>query len=137
MQTKNGRIHYWLWFGLILTSLPLILTYWKLRGIAVPTTSWIDTFKEVVSRGELLLVCLSLLGVNLGDLFREKCNDETTGFTLLAATFILCLFAIYSFGEINTNGNLDKSYALNTSLVVFLCCICVCLISLFTPRKTA
>lgn len=132
---RNGRIHYWLWFGLVLTTLPLILTFWKLRGVCSNDKAMMDTFKEVVSRGELLLVCLSLLGVNLGDLFKEECNDKTTGFTLLATTFILCLFAIYSFGEINTNSNLDKNYALTTSIVIFLCSIVVCLISIFIPRK--
>ncbi len=131
----NGRLHYWVWFGLILTTLPLILTFWKLRGIAPPNTNWYETFKLVISRGELLLVCLSLLGVNLGDLFKDECSNKTTGFTLVGATIFLCLFAVYSFGEINTNSSIDKDFASNTSIIMFVCSVAICLVSNFTQRN--
>jgi hypothetical protein len=133
---NNGKIHYWLWFGLILTTLPLVLTFWKLRGVASPETTWYDTFKLVIARGELLLVCLSLLGVNLGDLFKDEYPNRTTGFTLMGATIFLSLFAVYAFGEINTNANIDKDFACNTSILMFVCSVAICLVSNFIPRTT-
>ena len=131
---KNGKIHYWLWFGLILTTLPLVLTFWKLRGVA-PETSWHDTFKLVIARGELLLVCLALLGANLGDLFKDECSNRTTGFTFMGATIFLCLFAVYAFGEINTNMNIDKDFACTTSIIMFICSVVICIISNFIQRN--
>ena len=133
---SNGKIHYWLWFGLILTTLPLALTFWKLRGVAIPEVTGYDTFQLVIARGELLLVCLSLLGVNLGDLFKDECANRTTGFTLVGATIFLCLFAVYAFGEINTNLNIDKNFACNTSIIMFICSVVICLVSNFIQRNT-
>ena len=86
---KNNRFQYWIWFGLILTSFPIILTLWKLRGVASIDEPLISTIKRVVSRGELLLVCLSVLGANLGDLFKEECEKKWLSVMLKAITFYL------------------------------------------------
>lgn len=131
---ENGKFHYWLWFGLALTTLPLILTFWKLRGVAILETTWKTTFVTVISRGELLLVCLSLLGANLGDLVKDECVNKLTGFTLKGATIFLCLFAVYSFGEINTNTEINIDFAYNTSITMFICSVVICLISNLVKR---
>ena len=133
---KNNRFQYWIWFGLILTSLPIILTLWKLRGVAPPNEALTTTFKTVVSRGELLLICLSFLGANLGDLFKEECEKGWLSLMLKSITFILSLFAIYSFGEINTNIAFNKDFAFSTSITIFICSILICVVSILTPRKT-
>lgn len=132
---KNSRFQYWIWFGLIFTSFPVIMTLWKLRGIAPSGEGIITTFQNVISRGELLLICLSILGANLGDLFKEKCENERLVFLWQSITFLLSLFAIFSFGEINTNQAFDKDYAFNTSLVIFVCTIIICVTSTLSPRK--
>jgi uncharacterized membrane protein len=131
---KREKLHYWLWFGLILTTIPIIFTYWKLRGVRHTEPSYC-TLVSVLSNGELLLVCLALLGANLGDLFRDQAINKNAGFTLLAMTFVLCLFAIFSYGEINTNDEIDSIYAFNTSIVTFVCSSVVCLVSILTPRR--
>lgn len=132
---KNNRFQYWIWFGLIMTSLPVIFTLWKLRGVAPPEESLTVTFKTVISRGELLLISLSFLGANLGDLFKEEGEIEWLSLMLKSITFILSLFAIYSFGEINTNEAFNKDFAFSTSLAIFICSIIICLVSVLTPRK--
>lgn len=132
---KNSRFQYWIWFGLIFTSLPIILTLWKLRGVAPSSESLFFTFKNVISRGELLLICLSFLGANLGDLFKEECERSWLSLMLKAITFLLSLFAIYSFGEINTNLSFNKDFAFSTSITIFFCSILICIVSVLTPRK--
>ena len=134
---KNSRLLYWILFGLILTSFPIIMTSWKLRGVASIDETLISTIKRVVSRGELLLVCMSFLGANLGDLFKEECENGWLSLMLKAITFFLSLFAIYSFGEINTNLDFNKDFAFSTSLSIFFCSILICIVSVLVPRKTS
>ena len=134
---KNNRFQYWIWFGLILTSFPIIMTLWKLRGVASIDEPLISTIKRVVSRGELLLVCLSVLGANLGDLFKEECEKKWLSIMLTAITFLLSSFAIYSFAVINTNLDFNKDFAFSTSSSIFFCSILICIVSTLIPRKTS
>jgi cobalamin synthase len=132
---NNGRFQYWIWFGLIFTIFPIILTVWKLRGVAPDDSTLLMTIKAVISRGELMLVSLSILGANLGDLFKEECKNRTIGYTIQAITFLLCLFAIGSFSEINTNLEIKKDFAFHTSVTIFICSVLISSVSVFIPRK--
>lgn len=132
---KNSRFQYWIWFGLLFTIFPIFFTIWKLRGVAPDSTTLSMTFKSVIARGELMLVSLSILGANMGDLFKDECLNKTSGYTVQAVTFLLSLFAIGSFSEINTNIALKEGFAYNTSLTIFICSIIISLISIFIPRK--
>ncbi|MGA9407397.1 MAG: hypothetical protein WBW71_09730, partial [Bacteroidota bacterium] len=76
---KPNRFNYWIWFGLVLTALPLIVAVWIVIGESAQETTIIVAFKGVISRGELLLVCLSILGANLGDLFKDECLNKNLG----------------------------------------------------------
>ncbi len=132
---KPNRFNYWIWFGLVLTALPLIVAVWIVIGESAQETTIIVAFKGVISRGELLLVCLSILGANLGDLFKDECLNKNLGLMLKALSFILSLLAISSFGVINTNSNFSKDIIWTTSVWMFYCSVAICLVSSFSPRK--
>lgn len=133
---KNSRFHYWLFFGFILTVLPLLLacTYLYISRTDLNLTWW-DMVKKVSAGGALHLVSLSLLGANLGDLFKDECSWPVLGLYLKAASIFLSFALMFFFCMVFVNPTTDNDSAFHLSIGFFIMGIIVCLISLFAPRK--
>ena len=129
-----NRILYWFWFGLSLSLFPVVLTFWKLNGIN-QSTSWLENLSQAISSGQLLLVCMSILGVNIGELLQTNTNWKKMQLSLTASSFFIALFTTYSFAEINTNPEISLGYTVSTSFWMLFATVSVCLSSFMLPKS--
>jgi len=132
---KKNNFQYWIWFGFVLTMIPIAFSVWKSYGVSADDKELLVVIKNAISNGELMLVSLSLLGANLGELFKKECKKKSIGFLFIGISFTLCLFAISAFGEISVNKDLDEDYAFKSSLLLFILTVIICVISIFIPKK--
>jgi hypothetical protein len=87
-----------------------------------------------ISKGELLLVCMSILGVNIGELLKEDTRLYKTKISLIASSFFIGLFTTYSFAEISTNNQISSAAVASTSFWTFIATILICLGSILLPK---
>jgi len=135
MEEKTIKdLNHWFWFGLIITIAPIIFGIWKLKGIETQLSIW-GAFAKVIQNGELLLVCMALLGVNIGELIKEETEWKKVMTALIGFSIIMSLFVTYSFAEINVSSNMDTDYVVTTSRTLFLSTLGICIASIILPKK--
>ncbi|AGA89700.1 hypothetical protein Thimo_0865 [Thioflavicoccus mobilis 8321] len=91
------KLSHWLWFGLILSILPIIFTAWKLSGSPKPITMPLHYY--VISHGELLLICMSTLGGAIGEIITKPTGWRLTRLWIVGTAVSLALFSAYSYSE--------------------------------------
>lgn len=132
-----NRFVYWFWFGLGLSILPISISCWILCAIH-PEFSFIENLTNSISKGELLIVCTAILGVNIGDLFRDETQErwKLFKFSLVGASIIIALFTGGIYITVATSSqNLSTSLIANTSIVLFIVTICICISSILLPKS--
>src|ERR1035437_6915819 len=132
---NNNRFQYWIFFGFIFTIIPIVVTLIIIKGSTEGGITWSNAFKEAIAKGELFLVCISLLGANIGDLIKEECKNTNSRNMFIGITIVLFFIAVSLFAAINTNSKFDKELSFNSSLLSLVCSFIICLISSFIPRK--
>jgi len=134
-----NRFVYWFWFGLGLSILPIAISCWILCA-QHPELSFEQNLINSITKGELLIVCSAILGVNIGDLFREETieRDKALKFSLVGASVIMALFTggVY-IGIATSSKPLSSSLIAYTSLCMLgvTLIICVCSICLVKTRS--
>jgi hypothetical protein len=97
--------------------------------------TWGQAFYKVISKGELLLVCFSILGANVADLLNSECSNSLAQKTLIGFSLFLCFAMIFLFPVISTNQTFDEDISFNVSWIFLVLSTVMCSISLLTERK--
>ena len=134
MKKFLRSFNHWFIFGLILSLLPLLFSTWRLCGNSSPPLSWIDATKLVTLRGELLLVCVALLGGVIGELVKEDSDWKIFRYWLIGASLVLALFSTYAFAE-SILGNVRQDYIFSTSISVLVSTIVLNTLARLLPQK--
>lgn len=132
---KKSRFLVWLIFGLLLSILPITASIFYLIGLDTTGMTWGQAFYKVISKGELLLVCFSILGANVADLLNNECSNSLAQKTLIGFSLFLCFAMIFLFPVISTNQTFDKNISFNVSWIFLVLSTVMCSISLLTERK--
>lgn len=130
------RFVYWFWFGLGLAILPLAISCWYINAINPDKTFYLNLI-HTLSNGELLIICCAILGVNIGDLFRDETIEKWKffKFSFLGASFLTALFCVGIYISISTTREvLSQKLITNTSIILLFVTIIVCLCSLLLPK---
>lgn len=106
MRRHLYAIQHWLWFGLILSFIPLLCTVWLLYE---PNTQVSSIIKKVTSHGEVLLICLSTLGAGMGELYKNTKKRIFIKPTLVGASLCLSLFCIFAYASVYNGTNMNIS----------------------------
>jgi len=126
---------HWGLFRLAISLTPLIFGIWKAFG-TIENASFSLALGKVISNGELLLICIALLAVNIGDLIKEKTEWKKLMITFTGCSIFLALFMALVFAEINNNSSIKSDYILSTSKNFFISTIIVCISSILLPKTT-
>lgn len=128
---KFKIISVWLWFGLILSLVPIFLVIWKLcYTTQFPTIYQAGVYS--IKNGELLLLSIAAIGASMGELFKGDTKYKTTRIWIAGFGLVLFLFATMSYDGIR-EVKLDK--LVSTSIVVFFSMIAVTLAILILPKN--
>jgi uncharacterized membrane-anchored protein len=132
---KNNRLQYWLFYGFIFTILPIFFACWSIKGAALNNnTTWFESFHVAIAKGELLLVSVSLLGTNFGDLLKANMIKPSIRGPFLFASVILLLWSSYTFSVINTTNTIAPDFAFDTSKYIFSGSVVICLLSIWAQK---
>ena len=127
------RFIYWIFFGLILAILPVLISF-MISIIVEPKNYLFNDWIEAVSKGELFIICSALLGINLGDLSREAPSPwfKLFHFLLVAFSVILAMFtlAIFVFITNAKAGTVSHEAITNLSGFFLFMSTGICLLSL-------
>lgn len=124
------KISYWLWFGLILALIPLIISVWQFLETNEFTKACILSSKE----GELLLVNIAGIGTTLGELIKEDYNDALLKVWIGGFGVMLFCFATWAYNSVKF-GDLNEVYIFNTSLSVSVGMGLVALATIVLPKR--
>ena len=131
-QLKN-LIH-WGLFSLLISLTPLLFGGWKAIG-DIPNATFNLVILKVISNGELLLICMALLAVNIGDLIKEKTEWIKSMQVLIGFSIFLSLFIALAFAEINSNETVSKEKICTTSFTFFISTVIICVSSILLPKS--
>lgn len=131
-QLKN-LIH-WGLFSLLISLTPLLFGGWKAFG-DIPNANIKLVILKVISNGELLLICMALLAVNIGDLIKEKTEWVKLLQVLIGFSIFLSLFIALAFAEINSNKTISPEKIRTTSFTFFISTVIICLSSILLPKS--
>lgn len=132
---KKSRFLVWIIFGLLLSVLPIAVSILYLIGLDTTGITWSQAFFKIISKGELLLVCFSLLGANIADLLNNECSNKLAHNSLIGFSAFLCFAMIFLFPVISTNHAFDKDISFNVSWIFLILSTIMCTVSLLTERK--
>lgn len=132
---KKSRFLLWIIFGLLLSILPIAVSIIYLIGFDTSGITWSAAFFKILSKGELLLVCFSLLGANIADLLYNECTNKLAHISLIGFSSFLCFAMIFLFPVISTTQTFDKNISFNVSWIFLILSAVMCTISLLTERK--
>lgn len=132
-----NRFVYWLWFGLGLSILPIGISFWILCATN-PNLSYTENFSSSICKGELLIICTAILGVNIGDLFREPNHPKWNPlkFSLVGASILVSIFAgaIYIYTSVSKEP-MSKYLITNTSIILLVVSLVICISSILLPKR--
>lgn len=126
------KLSHWLWFGLGLSLLPLGFVAWKIMGHSPNMSNGV--LEQVISHGELLLICMSTLGAAIGELISKETKWLTVRTWITGAALFLALFAAFSYSEAATS-KLDIKLLYTTSVNTFYATLIVAISSLILPSR--
>jgi len=130
------RLVYWVLFGLSLALLPIAISCWILCASHTELT-FFENLTNCITKGELLIVCTAVLGVNIGDLFKEDTAKrfQLLKFSLFGLSTILALFTGGIYVGIATDTKpLAPEMIAETSLSMLAATIIICISSLSIPK---
>lgn len=129
MREHLYAIQHWLWFGLGMSFLPIVFTVWKLYDA---NNSVHDILISVTSHGEVLLICMSTLGVGMGELIKNTKRRKAINTSLIALAMFLAFFCVFAFSEASTT---TPAYFFKTSTNVLFATIAVTISTLIATTK--
>jgi hypothetical protein len=110
-----SKLTRWLIFTVVLSLLPLMLDF-----VLKAADGSSPSINEVISRGELCLVCTALAGVGLGELLGLSDEAALTKIVLGGACFLSAVISIALYIAMKaTTGNTGSLYLDNLSWYVF------------------
>ena len=127
------RLIYWLFFGLALAILPVLITF-TIIMLQHPAYTLFHGWAESISKGELLIISSALLGINLGDLSREPPapSFRLFHFFLIGVSVVLAMFTVAVYVFISTTSKPPDSEVLaNLSGALLILTSGICVFSFF------
>ncbi len=132
VKSTLTKLSHWLWFGLLLSLLPIAFNIWML--LSKNQLQYIETFEKAISHGELLLICMSTIGVALGELIVKETDWKIAKIQIAGFTVLLALFTVFSFSQASRNV-VVSSYVFETSIYTFCAAVLVSISSLILPER--
>lgn len=146
MAHDPKNISLWFWFIVILSIAPLIFSIWKIYSESNPIT-FLEALEQVISHGELILICIPILGISIGDLYYDQSNRRESNergifkneikTSILGFNIILFFFCTATFVDISASANKKEiSFILKSSIILLACTILVSLSSFIITRES-
>lgn len=121
MRNKETKFSHWLWFGVMLSFAPLLCNLWKLYSEQNPT-DMLKALEQVISHGELIIICIPILTASIGELFKLGFDKNEFEWFIFGATIFCFFISIYIFTDISSSAALGKhkdfSFVLKSSMIV-------------------
>jgi hypothetical protein len=137
-ESVTNRLVYWFWFSLLLSLTPLGYSVWKLFTQQVTKDWWMAT-QLALSHGELILICIPLLGGAIGEMLKSSKSSGPVKITITGIAVILFFFASSTFVDISTLAALGKTKGTNdilfTSIAIFMGTLMVGSASIVISKK--
>ena len=137
-ESVTSRLIYWFWFSLLLSLAPLGYSIWELLTQQTSKNWWLAS-QLALSHGELILICIPLLGGAIGELFKGRQYGGKIRTTITGITVILFFFASATFVKISTLAALGKAKdpddIMITSFTIFMGTLMVGASAIITNKK--
>lgn len=131
-----NKFQNWIIYGLLLSIIPIILAILITLLKAEAEESFWGAFQLSVERGELFLICVSLLGVNIGELSRRSTQNKSLRGWFIGLSFLVILIVSGLFSVVNTGVAINKLFSFNSSLTFFVLTIVICTTSNLTLKTS-
>lgn len=124
---------YWLFFALALSLAPLGYAAWRLckNGNNIQLDG---AMFQVIAHGELLLVCVCLLGAIIGDLIRSNTSWGAARLVIGGSSVILFFWSTNGFADVAAAAAQGAEFVRDTSVFVFFGTLGAALGTILLPR---
>ena len=105
-QFKNclEKLATWLFFGVIISIIPLIARF---IGMALRNNE--PTIVKVICNGELLIICVGMLAVAIGEVITWNANHKLVKIILSGTSLVLLGLTIFIFADISNISSKQQS----------------------------
>ncbi len=125
-------ISHWFLFTLVLALVPLLFSLWRLYSNPSNTDLWTN-IGMVISHGELLLLCCSMLAKALGELVKKGASQPLARTWLTGVSAILLIYTALVFSDASAQIASNSVYVASTSYWVFMGTVMVAVSSIILP----
>lgn len=133
MKRIAQDISHWLWFTLVLSMVPLLVSLWRSYSNPVEHDFW-SNVARIISHGEVLLLCCSILAKSLGELIKKSQRMMLVRTWIAGAIITILLFTALAFSEVSLATVNDADYIMHTSKWVFVGTTLLALSSIVLPE---
>jgi hypothetical protein len=124
---------YWTWFALGVSLLPLLFRVWHLFGNG-DSKSLIEACHEAFLDGDLMLICMALVGGNIAELINGNTRHQSTRAILVGSCLLLTIWTGLIYSDV-AEGNQSASKVFSVSMSTLLATVLICISSLTLPRE--
>lgn len=132
-------LSYWLLFSLLMSLAPMALNVYLLQSSS-GNLLFSDAIVSVLSGGELLILCLALLGASIGELFRNADRNRILPVWVLGLAVLIFMFAAGFFVDMSgakISGNVKgRDDVLIMSFGVLFTSTMICISSILITSST-
>lgn len=132
MGMLMAKLSRWIFFGVVISLVPIAIGYWNLHFYKKPTT-----FFAIISNGELLLVVVSMCAGAVGEIVVVLNNKVYTVVKIIAAGLTTALFASSAaiFGSVAaarlSGSSVNVDLVTDSSILFFFSALVSCAVCIF------
>jgi hypothetical protein len=124
---------YWAWFALGISLLPLLFRIWHLFGNG-DNKSLMEACQETFVDGDLMLICMALVGGSIAELIDGNTNHQGTRAILVGSCLLLTIWTGLVYSDV-AEGTQLASKVFNVSMGTLIATISICASSLTLPKE--
>jgi len=134
MREAIERLSVWIWFGFLLSLLPLVYNTWRLAD-QDSHMLFLDILKNVISHGELLLICISTIGAAIGELIRKETKWKIIKICLGGIALLVFFFAAMAFTDITFSQSITRDTIFVTSRNILIATMIISISAMLLPKS--
>jgi len=117
-----------------MSVLPILISWYVVCYMNDKTPAY--NLISILSKGELLIICSTILGVNIGELSTDsvQLRWKPLKIVLVALSIILSLFTLGAYVAVTVLADKTNGMALDSSIVFLLATIVICVSSIALPK---